>query len=907
MIRMIQSVNSAHAKSYFHDALSRGDYYMEDAQELGGVFHGKTANMLGLNGSIEQDDFYRLCENINPKTGEPLTPRTIENRTVGYDINFHCPKSVSIVNALGKDDRVMQAFKDSVNSTMNLMQDDMKTRVRKMGKMEDRQTSNMMWAEFVHQTARPVDNSPPDPHLHAHCFALNATYDEQEQQFKAGQFRDIKRDMPYYQSVFHKTLAAKLEEIGYEVRATEKTFELAIVPHEAIEIFSKRTDAIGRFADENNITDQSTLDQLGARTRAKKEKGYSMQELRELWRDQLKNVKSDKESGKDDKSLSKDLSAIDCVSYALNHCFERHSVINERILLSHAINHAKCASHLSVSDIKSAFEHDDRIVRFEQNNITHCTTFDVHCDEKVMLHMARKGRGKFKPLNRNSEKIEFETLNDQQSNAIKQVLNSIDQINIIKGGAGTGKTTLMQQGVEQIEKVGKKVYTFAPSSQAAKEVLRGEGFKDAETIARLLVDKKMQAKTKDQVIWIDEAGLLSTKDMRQILKIAEDQNARLILSGDTRQHNSVERGDALRLLKQMGGVKVAGVNRIYRQKTENYRKAVEDISQGQALKGFEKLDDMGSIVEKNPYALLDNLASDYMECLDQKKSSLIVAPTHEQGRRVNLKIREQLRKREILTGKDRQFEKLKSKNWTNADRQISSNYKTGDVIQFHQNLKGIKRGSKSQVLKADDKNVWIENPSTGENTKLDLNMAERFSVYDKAPIDLAIGDTIRITKNGSDQYKKRLDNGAMLKVIGFDRKGNIKARSAHNKKAQTVLLDKDFGNIEHGYVMTSHAAQGKTVDKVFIAQPSATFGAVDMKQFYVSVSRGRDSVKIYTDSKDEMMQNIQQSGQRMSATEMINRKAIKDIEHNIAKQQTDKHYKPKGVDNDKDHEKELKI
>jgi conjugative relaxase-like TrwC/TraI family protein len=100
---MVQSNSSGHAKACFKDALSQADYYIND-QELAGKFQGKLAERLGLPEMTNQHDFFKLCENINPKTGENLTPRTKENRRVGYDINFHCPKSVSILHAVSKDE-----------------------------------------------------------------------------------------------------------------------------------------------------------------------------------------------------------------------------------------------------------------------------------------------------------------------------------------------------------------------------------------------------------------------------------------------------------------------------------------------------------------------------------------------------------------------------------------------------------------------------------------------------------------------------------------------------------------------------------------------------------------------------------------------------------------------------------
>jgi ATP-dependent exoDNAse (exonuclease V) alpha subunit len=87
-----------------------------------------------------------------------------------------------------------------------------------------------------------------------------------------------------------------------------------------------------------------------------------------------------------------------------------------------------------------------------------------------------------------------------------------------------------------------------------------------------------------------------------------------------------------------------------------------------------------------------------------------------------------------------------------------------------------------------------------------------------------------------------------------------------------MKLDKDFGHIDHAYCTTSYSSQGKTVDNVFISQPSATFVATDAKQFYVSVSRGRDAVKIYTDDKEALLSYASNLGNRQSAIETVENK-----------------------------------
>src|SRR5271165_7159245 len=211
MIRISQQVSAAAAKSYY----STADYYSE-GQELVGSWGGKGAARLGLSGTVDKDSFDRLCDNLHPKTGDPLTVRTRTERTVGYDFTFSVPKSVSLLYAMSGDQDIMEAFRGAVDETMREMEAEMKTRVRRKGQDTDRTTGNMVWAEFIHTTSRPVDGLP-DPQLHAHCFAFNTTWDQEEERWKAGQFRELKRDAPYFQAAFRVRLANKLQDIGFGV------------------------------------------------------------------------------------------------------------------------------------------------------------------------------------------------------------------------------------------------------------------------------------------------------------------------------------------------------------------------------------------------------------------------------------------------------------------------------------------------------------------------------------------------------------------------------------------------------------------------------------------------------------------------------------------------------------------
>ena len=138
----------------------------------------------------------------------------------------------------------------------------------------------------------------------------------------------------------------------------------------------------------------------------------------------------------------------------------------------------------------------------------------------------------------------------------------------MRGPAGTGKTTTMQEAVAGIEAGGHKVFTFAPSAESSRGNLREAGFAEAQTVAHLLKNESLHSQLRGQVLWIDEAGLLSARQMRGIFRLAEKCNCRVIFSGDTAQHTSVERRDALRLLEKYAGLKSAELTEIRRQRSE---------------------------------------------------------------------------------------------------------------------------------------------------------------------------------------------------------------------------------------------------------------------------------------------------------------------------------------------------
>lgn len=909
MLRVIENSSASGAKSYY----STADYYSE-GQELEGQWRGAGATRLGLQGKIERSEWDALCDNRDPETGKKLTPRQKENRRVGYDFNFHVPKSVSVLYAFTGDERVLDAFHESVDATMQDIEAEMKTRVRIGASNDDRVTGNMVWGEFVHFTARPVDGVP-DPHLHAHCFAFNTTWDAQESRWKAGQFADLKRDAPFFEVTFHSRLAHALAERGVAIERTARGWEVAGIPTSALRKFSRRTALIDEMARAEGITDPAEKGALGAKTRKHKSKNLTSQELKGEWTDRLtmgerEAIKAvaaalDALDGKgmreaaasptgeleavspaaaqqeqqnerpmDDlraeppdqheapDSVAPTLAAspakrapvaartageeahraADAVDRAIEHCFERSSVVPERKLLADAI---KRSYGLALPQDVASELASRPLVRGARGGQALVTTPAIIAEERRMIAFARDGRGTCSALAPGGYVPSRDWLGEDQQRAVRHVLESRDRVVVVRGAAGTGKTTMMQEAAEAIERGGSRVFAFAPSAQASRGVLREAGFANADTVARLLVDERLQQEAKGGVWWIDEAGLLGTRTMGQLFELAKREDARIVLSGDRRQHGSVERGSALRLLETEAGIVPAEIRTIQRQ-TGGYKQAVEALSRGNVASAFAQLDRFGWIKQVADGDRYVALARDYVEATERGDTALVIAPTHAEGARVTAAIRSTLKDAGRLGRDEREFTTLENANLTLAERSDPHELRVGDVAVFHQNAKGHANGERVVVGEA----------------PLAYDQAAKFQVFHRGSLALAPGDLVRITRNGATaDGKHRLNNGAVYAVKGFTKRGDVEL-------ANGWTVSRDFGHLASGYVSTSHASQGRSVKRVLIAQSAESFPVSSRQQFYVSISRGQKQATIYTDDKAALLEAVARSDERLSATEL---------------------------------------
>ena len=827
------------AKGYF----AKTDYYAS----CPGDWLGKGAERLGLRGTADPTRFHALADNLDPRTGRTLRPHAREGDRVGCDFTFNSTKSVGIARELAGpgnagDPRIEDAHREAVSYAVGLIEQDMQARVRVGGADEDRATGNLVAYRVTHRDTRiNADDRHPDMSLHDHVFVFNTTFDPVEGKWKACQLGRVKHDAPFYEACYHNRLAANLKALGYGIRREGKAFEVAGIPRATIEKFSRRRSHIKAVADRLGITSPEGRSRLGATTRLGKAK-ETADDLRAYYAARLAEAEKGSLASLEDRP-SHESDERKAVAFALGHTYERRSVAEERKVHEAALRHG--IGSVTLEEVVDEARRQGLLVRGGL-----ATTRDVLAEETALIDFAREGRGACAPLRAGWSCDAGEAtqgapaaLSAEQQAMVAHVLGSTDRVVLVIGRAGTGKTHAVRAALGEIDR---PVELLAPSADASRGVLRQEGFSQADTVASFLLSPQRQQAARNGVVWVDEAGLLPIRDLSRLVDVAREQDARLVLQGDPKQHRAVARhGDMMNVLQEHAGLPVGRLTEIWRQKHQGYRAAVADIARGNGLDGFDKLAALGWIRQADSNA---PLVDDYLAGLAAGKRMLVVAPTHQEGEEITREIRQRL-KAEGRLGEDRVLDRLVPLHWTEAERGDRERYTGEEVLCFHRASGTFKAGDR--VAMKEWKKGWR------------WKSAAHFSVHRQDKLALAAGDLVRLTANGATADGHRLNNGATCRVGGFDRKGGIVLDNGWT-------VPRGFAHLDHGWVSTSHASQGRTVDRVLIAMGRESLPAVSAEQFYVSVSRGRESARVYSDlPADQLREAIRRSDPRRSATGLM--------------------------------------
>jgi conjugative relaxase-like TrwC/TraI family protein len=849
MLRLFTARSSSAVKKYFETA----DYYSQ-GNETVGMWGGKLAESFGLAGKpVTKETFERMCDNLHPVTGEQLTPRMNASRRVGEDMIYSLPKEVGAYIMLlppAERDAMLAMVGQRVYEVQGMIEADVQTRVRLHGAFENRDTGNMAYAGFLHTTARPVDGQPPDPHPHWHMFTFNATNDPVEERIKAIEMANVYRDRPYYESVFYSRVAKDLVKLGLPVerRADGKWGFAGLQPLGVT--FSKRTGQIEDTARLLNITEAGRKAELGAKTRARKQKELTPEQLREAWFAQLSDTDRDalaRVVGQG-MGIGQEVTAKEAVSFAIAHLSEQLSAFSERELMRVALLHG--LGSVTLEEVAAELPRQGVLVsRIDGQRMA--TTAALQDEERYIARVAAGGRGTVCPVGvpegLSRRMAGGKRLNDGQWEAATGLLESENRINLVEGPAGAGKSSMLAKFDEGVRQTGNSV-TYLATTTGAVKVLEKDGF-EANTVARFLVDEKMQAAAAGGRVVVDETSLLGHKDAVRLLRLAEKLNLKLVFVGDQMQHGSVARGAFMRVLKEFGCVRPFRLTEILRQETPEYRAAAKLLSEGKSLEGFNALDGLGWVQESADHdARVAAMASDYMQAMKEGASCLIVSPTHAEADSITAAIRGQLRAAGKLGATEHEFTRLVAVgDVSEAMRGLATTYRPGDVIQFHQNAKGgFTKGDR----------LTVTDPAL-----VPLSEAAKFSLYRPETISLAVGDRIRFTATVTAKDGSKLKNGENHAIAEITPEGAI--RLANGK-----IIPADAGHFRQGYVETSFGSQGKTVKRVILGMSSQSLPATNMEQLYVSATRAEARVTLYTDDKEAVKAAIGHSSQKLAALDI---------------------------------------
>ena len=870
---------------YAQRHLEHSDYY-DEHRKVQGEWHGRGAELLGLRGTVTREQFEAVREARHPQSGEFLRPRHGSDRTNVdggeqskarslYDLTFSAPKSVSVQAIVGGDDRLVAAHDKAVREALAEAESHAAARVRLNGANEDRTTANWIVATYRHDTSRELD-----PQLHTHAVAANLTYDGVEGRWKALQASGLYERRAYLTEVYRNALAREVRGLGYEIEphrdpnGKDRGFEIRGISADLLGTYSvrsaQRDAAIERFtAERGRKPTDNEVAVLVRETRADKLSEIATEKVREQQqarlapneRYTLQNLRSD--SQETPRILHEPSRAAESLQFAKDHLFERNSVVRDHELMAEALRYGR--GQIDPGQLRGALE-----VELAQGSLigtgNNLATRESLEREQRMIAVVDRGIARYERLGGEREFHPSDRLREEQRQAVHHVLGSKDFAINLRGAAGTGKTATLHEIDRGLRDAGREIVAVAPTRSAVEE-LRKVGFRDAMTISRLLETNADKPSLLGRVLVVDEAGMVSGRQMEGLLRLAVREGARILFSGDTRQIQSVEASDALRILERESQMKSVSLTGVQRQRQAEYRDAIQTLRQAPE-QGFQKLKQLGAIREVPYLERPQAVAAAYRELTtDPNRNVLVVAGTHEEIGRITHAIRAGMKQSGDL-GSGKIFERHTPLQWTEAQKKDLSNYQQGQVLLFRRSSHGIARND-ALVVERSDRSHVIARDLKGVQRTISPTQARSFSVHERSEIEVSPGDRLLLTGNRREA-DFRATNGELAKVRGVDG-GRIQLEDGRT-------LPANYREFDHGYAITAHRSQGKTVDAVVLSGDM-----MRQEQFYVAASRGRDGIKVITSNVDQLRESLGISSARPSATELAREQAnIHPPEHRLA-------------------------
>lgn len=866
----ITRVTSNQASTYY----SKDDYYLESS----GEWYGFGAEKLNLTGKIQESDFIKLTNGEAPNGEFKIQSRGKNiNHSAGVDLTFSAPKSVSVAGLLLDDKQIIEAHNKAVESALKYVEKNLtKVRLKFEGKLLSDLTDNLIIAKFRHVASRELD-----PQLHTHCLVFNAS-EKSNGEWRAVDYEYFFRNKMFIGQLYRNELAKNLRELGYQIKSDNKgLFELTGFDKTLLDEFSTRSKQIEvRF---NELKERfphvgdAELKAMATLDSRKSKDEPSLEELKEIWSKRLQNLGVTRElidrakikQNKSPKFKTAQLAIDDAIKILTS---TEAVVSKENILKSAMIVNME---DYSFKELEDALIKHPALRSYDNNRFF--TTKELAATEIGIVNEVREQQNSKASL-MTIEQVEdgilrYEMANSfkltlDQKKAVNHILLSQDRIIAIQGDAGTGKTTMLDcvNHIIGIKKLGLDLHGLSYTGSAAHEIEQASGI-ESETLTRFL--NNGVPGNKSTMFIVDEASMLSIKDMDNLLKKI-NSNDRIVLIGDVKQLQAIGAGKIFSTLQDENAISTIRMAESKRQTEQTYKEAVNNLAEKFTEKAFIQLDESNRIIAiSNREERLRNIVEKYCE---RAKSTLLVTATNSDRKALNELIRKKLIEQGKVKDSGSGFIIRESKSLLEEQKLFYQNYKIGDLVVFNTDILG-RAGTEAKIdsINPEKNMITVLDKNKVIHTIDLLQNGSDLSVYEEKISAFAKGDKVVFLKNDKGL---KVNNGQTAEVVNIDSNGKMKLKMQDNS-SKTINIITQYSYIAHGYAVTDYKSQGQTARNVIYH--ADTTKNLNFNQAYVGITRGKESVLIYTDHKETLRLKIAEEQQKTSIHQFEQKEKFKSI------------------------------
>jgi len=891
MLTISKPLSAGQAQTYHQiEFTAKEQNYWSQRGVIAGEWQGRLAEQFGLAVAVSAEDFAKLSQGQHPQTGEQLVRqrasyeyqdadgkriKTMEHRA-GWDATFSAPKSVSLTALVGGDERVREAHRESVRVALDQLEH--YTQARIGGNHPAETTGKFIAAKFEHDTARPVDGYVA-PQLHTHVVIFNLT-ERADGETRALQERGLFQSQQFATAIYQSELTYRVRQLGYEITTGRSGApEIKGYTQEYLDASSPRSQQIREYLERTRRSGKEAAEIAAHATRDRKEI-HSPREVMAAHRKLAADfghqaetvVRTARERCQHQEKPANSFERVrESVTFSRDKNFEREAVVDERALIRDGlrrgmgeITHAQVRANLDARTASGEFQIVERSQGIPGRQFTTAKTIEA---EHEILRRMREGQNHVEPVLPRSQAIavadHHQHLNRTQRSVVEDVLSSSDHIQGIQGFAGSGKTTTLAAIRGAAEGQRYQVEGFAPTSRAARQL--NEAGIEAGTLQGFLVrTANPDLREQKHFYLVDESSLASTTQMREFLARL-GPNDRVLLIGDTRQHQGVEAGRPFEQLQE-AGMRTARLDEIVRQKDPALKSAVELLATGQVSAALDALQQQGSVKEiPNAEERIRAIANTYVE---SPENTLIVSPDNASRRELNLAVRQEMKANGTLATEDHTFRILvQRQDMTGAERSWASHYEINDVVRYTRGSKtiGIEAAAYASVVAINPAaNVLTVEKANHELAIYDPRRLTGVSVYKEIERELSVGDRIQFT---APDKSLGVANRDMAAIEAIHPDGRLSVRLDNNR--QIEFSPNEHRHLDHGYAVTSHSSQGLTAERVLVhADTSVHPDLLNSRFAYVSISRASHEATLFTDDLAKLGPQLGAEVSKTSALEI---------------------------------------